>query len=53
MSPEGRVDAVLGIMGQVSGSGRGTPMSQMDVVASNTPGSHGLRPMQDQWREPQ
>lgn len=53
MSPEGQVDVVLGIMGQLSGSVMDPPMSHMEVVASNTPSSHALRPMQDQRRDPQ
>lgn len=36
MSPQGQVDAVLGTMGQVSGPVRGTPVSQMEAVASHT-----------------
>lgn len=53
MSPKGQVDAVLGIMGQLSGSGTSPPVSHMEVVASNTSSVCDLRPMQDQWREPQ
>lgn len=51
MSLEGQVDAVVGIMGQLSGSVTGPPVSHMEVVASNKPSSHDLRPRQDQWRD--